>query len=221
MLFRSLAPENSRQAFEVAIDVGADWIETDLRMTADGHIVLFHDDRVGAEQVSRLTLAQLRSRREAPVERWDDILPELAGRIGLDIEIKHPGFEAAVVASLKAEAPEGSFLVSSFDERVLRKVRRLDRSVPTGLILTAHGRGGRLLRGGRSACSLLRHAAADVLIAHAAAIGGRWASAVRRAGIPWHVWTINAPAQARQMADAGAWGIVTDRPDLILDAFPS
>ncbi|MFC9246090.1 glycerophosphodiester phosphodiesterase family protein [Streptomyces sp. NPDC057136] len=62
------APENSLPAFEAALDDGAEIVETDIRKTKDGHLVLMHDETVdrttnGTGRVTELTLAQIKSLR--------------------------------------------------------------------------------------------------------------------------------------------------------------
>ena len=63
--FSEKYPENTMAAFRAAIEAGADEIETDVRMTADGELVLIHDDNVsrttdGTGKVCEMTLAELK-----------------------------------------------------------------------------------------------------------------------------------------------------------------
>jgi glycerophosphoryl diester phosphodiesterase len=60
---RGLRPENTLPSFEAALDAGADSVETDLRLTADGVPVLFHDPQLGGAAINQLTLAKLRKIR--------------------------------------------------------------------------------------------------------------------------------------------------------------
>src|SRR5918992_2292030 len=87
-------PENTIAAFEAAIDAGADAVEFDVRMTADGHPVVMHDPDVsrttdGTGLVCEVTLEEL---RRLGVPTLEDALGCLSGRAAADIEIKNlPG----------------------------------------------------------------------------------------------------------------------------------
>ena len=64
--FSEIYPENTMEAFRAAIEIGVDQIETDVRITKDGALVLIHDDRVdrttdGVGKVSDMTVAELRA----------------------------------------------------------------------------------------------------------------------------------------------------------------
>ena len=64
--WRSRYPENTMEAFRAAVKLGVDQIETDIRITKDGELVLIHDDKVdrttnGSGKVCEMTLAELRA----------------------------------------------------------------------------------------------------------------------------------------------------------------
>jgi glycerophosphoryl diester phosphodiesterase len=140
-------PENTIEAFEAAIDAGADAVEFDVRMTADGHAVVIHDPNVarttsGTGLVSEMTLEEI---RKLGVPTLEETLECLAGRAAADIEIKNlpdePGYtldaEPAVEATLAALdklAFSGLVIVSSFNPRSIAHSRALRPDVPTGLL---------------------------------------------------------------------------------------
>lgn len=140
-------PENTIAAFEAAIDAGADAVEFDVRMTADGSAVVMHDPDVsrttgGTGFVSQLSLKEIRG---LDVPTLEEALRCLSGRAAVDIEIKNslgePGYtpdaEPAVEATLAAldtVAFRGSVIVSSFNPRSIAHCRALRPDVPTGLL---------------------------------------------------------------------------------------
>ena len=140
-------PENTIEAFEAAIDAGADAVEFDVRMTADGHAVVMHDSDVsrtteGTGLVSEMTLEEIRA---LGVPTLDEALRCLSGRAAADIEIKNlpgePGFiperEVAVEATLDALDAvgfPGQVIVSSFNPASITHSRALRPDVPTGLL---------------------------------------------------------------------------------------
>ena len=140
-------PENTIEAFEAAIDLGADAVEFDVRMTADGHAVVMHDPDVsrttdGTGLVSEMTLEEMRTLGVPTVE---EALTCLSGRAAADIEIKNlpgesgftPDREAAVEATLEALDAigfTGRVIVSSFNPASIAHSRALRPDVPTGLL---------------------------------------------------------------------------------------
>jgi glycerophosphoryl diester phosphodiesterase len=140
-------PENTIQAFEAAIDAGADAVEFDVRMTADGHAVVMHDPEVsrttdGTGLVSEMTLEEL---RKLGVPTLEEALACLSGRAAADIEIKNlpgepdftPEREPAVEATLDALDAvgfPGQVIVSSFNPASIAHSRALRPDVPTGLL---------------------------------------------------------------------------------------
>lgn len=148
------APENTAAAFELAIDMGADMIETDARRTRDGQVVLFHDDRLdsrsdGTGTVADHTLTQL---RRLDLGAWFE--PRFAGeriltlaeyldrftdRIGTCLEIKDPAAAEAVVAELgprRLAAGPHAFHLTSFDWDAAVRARAALR-LPTGYLCRA------------------------------------------------------------------------------------
>jgi glycerophosphoryl diester phosphodiesterase len=140
-------PENTIEAFEAAIEAGADAVEFDVRMTADGHAVVMHDPDVsrttgGHGLVSEMTLEEL---RKLGVPTMEEALRCLSGRAAADIEIKNlpdepgytldaePGVEATL-AALDKLAFSGLVIVSSFNPRSIAHSRALRPDVPTGLL---------------------------------------------------------------------------------------
>lgn len=152
--------ENTREAFQLAVEVGADAVELDVRLTADGVPVVMHDADVsrttdGRGHVAGMSLAEVKRLRirtstggatEVPTLR--EALEAIAGRVAVDIEVKNipwePGFDPAgsrtVEATLRVvdEAGAGEVIVTSFDPRTIARCRSLAPSVPTGLLTTHH-----------------------------------------------------------------------------------
>jgi len=110
------APENTIAAFDRALALRSDGIETDLRASKDGALVLIHDERVdrttdGEGPVAEMTLDELR-RLDAGssynprfagerVPTLDALLDRVGGRLPLCLEVKQPGIEARVVAAVR------------------------------------------------------------------------------------------------------------------------
>lgn len=128
--------ENTLAAFERAIELGADMCEFDVRRTADGQLVVIHDDTVGEMRLSEVSLAEL---REHPlgsgIPTLDEVLRCLAGRIGADIELKETGCEADVLAALHRSGTVSPLIVTSFHEEALAAIRSRSPETAVGLLL--------------------------------------------------------------------------------------
>jgi glycerophosphoryl diester phosphodiesterase len=114
----AVAPENTLEAFEKAIELGADMVEFDVRRAADGALVVSHD------------AVDATTARELP--RVAEVVDLCAGRIALDVELKEPGLEEEALRLL-----ERDFVVTSFIDEVVATVKRLRPDVRTGLLLGA------------------------------------------------------------------------------------
>jgi glycerophosphoryl diester phosphodiesterase len=187
-------PENSADAFVSAVAMGADAIETDVRRTPQGRLVLAHDP--------------LPAQPSPDLVELGDLVEMAAGRIRLDVELKEAGYEQEVLEVLTPQ-PEG-LLVTSFLPEVVTAIRALDPTVRTGLILGPWDESpDRFARA--DDCG------AEVLVPHADLLDdGLRDEAVRRRQ-PLVVWTVNdRDALARLIADPAVGCVITDVPDVAL-----
>ena len=222
------APENTVAAFEAAIALGADAVELDVRRTADGVLVVHHNASRRGVPLSMLTYSRLvrLSRHEPP--RFDTVLDLCAGRIGLDIEVKEPGFEAEVIEAASSRFPREQLLYTSFEETVIAEIRRLDPNARCGLLLGPGRLRSRTQRYEGPPFDLAERCGADLLAVH------QWLAPLRRRrgrtpgtgllaeaqarGFPMMVWTVDGPQRLRAyLADGRVAGIITDLPGLAVE----
>ena len=123
------APENTLAAFELAVEQGADMIETDVHLLRDGEIGIYHDDAVDGSPLAELSLAELRERRpDAPT--LVEALDAVGEIIPFNLEIKRPrraryaGLEKQVLDLVRARGLLERTLFSCFGDDVLRVLRR-------------------------------------------------------------------------------------------------
>src|ERR671930_261980 len=89
-----LEPENTLRAFRRALELGCDYVETDVRFTRDGELILMHDetvDRTTSGSVADLTFAELRALDAGQGEQVPtlaELLPLLRGRAQILCELK-------------------------------------------------------------------------------------------------------------------------------------
>ncbi len=146
------APENSRAAFERAITMGADMIETDVQLTTDGELVLIHDTTVtrtsnGSGPVGDYSLDELRAldigiwyAEEFAGERiltLSDLVTEFVPRIPFVLEIKDPRATPALVDAIAVAGIRERVHVTSFYWTALLDARDLDASLTLGFLSRA------------------------------------------------------------------------------------
>jgi glycerophosphoryl diester phosphodiesterase len=233
----ALAPENSLTAFRGAVGLGADALEFDIHLTADGEPVVIHDATLertttGQGAVGDTTLAQLRALRlRGPAgDPGDDIVPtldevlDLAAPAAVELlpEIKtavggrrYPGIEDKVLALLRARGLAARATVLSFDETTLRRLRQLDPAQRTMLLVSPR----RLERARVWATEAVRWArdigATDLGMGYAT-IDARVVAAARASGLRLAAWTVNDEVALRRVLDLGVDIVISDRPDLAL-----
>ena len=179
------APENTLEAFELAIEEGADYVEFDVR-AREGELVICHDP------VPPPGLPTL-----------DEILSALKGRIGLAVEIKEPETAHAVLDALEAhEIDPEALLVLSFHIPALGVVRRRRTELRCVVHLgarpdppTAAGFWGVGLKDSRARPKLIQLA--------------------QSLGLAVLVFTVNEPARMLELAALGVDGIFSDQPALL------
>ena len=143
------APENTRAAFDLAIDLGATAIETDVRVTTDGELVLFHDATVDRTSdatgpVDDFSLAELRALdlggwfgpafRGERIVTLDEVLDEYAARIPLVLEIKDPRATKPLVERLLLRGLVDRVQVTSFLWYPLLDARALSPELTLGFL---------------------------------------------------------------------------------------
>jgi glycerophosphoryl diester phosphodiesterase len=224
------APENTLAGIRKAREFGATWVEFDVKLTKDGHAILFHDDRLerttdGQGAVAATTLAEIRSLdaggwfgaafRGEPVPTFEQALALCAELgLGINVEIKPCVNRAAETAQvtmstllelwpLDRPAP----LVSSFAPACLRVARDLAPQVPRGYLAGTLPRRWREL--------MAAYGCTTMHLNHRRMLPGQRA-ALLTAGIPVVLYTVNDGARARQHLEAGIAGVITDHVDLVL-----
>lgn len=192
------AAENTFAAFDFALSSGCDGFEFDVRLSADGVAVVAHDPRTSEREIARTAAADL-----AALPRIEAVLEQYAGRAFLDIELKVAGSGAAAVAALHKYLPQHC-VISSFLPEVLQEVRSLDDSIALGFICDDAGK-----------LPQWRGLDCDYVIAHQGLVSEMLIAELHASGRKLLVWTVNRAATMRDLARAGADGIISDDPALL------
>lgn len=127
------APDNSAEAFELAIAQGADLIETDVRLTADGVLVLEHDAEIDGLEVRYSTLAQLQ-KRKPHLLTLASALRHYGARLPFCFEIKSPGIEHALVYLVRDLVPPALWQQTEFTSFYLPSALDCRKVAPTTMV---------------------------------------------------------------------------------------
>jgi glycerophosphoryl diester phosphodiesterase len=218
------APENTMPAFELAVRQGADMLELDVQRSADGVLVVFHDDTTErwngrARPVSMCTLAALRAldiggARVATLAEVCSFARDRGAQ--LNVEIKALGIGAEVARMLRAERVEDLVLISSFADAALREVAAASPRLPRAYLMGNDTyRPDVRLREAWPFAALRDVGATAWHPASRLPLLAWLVPRVRRAGYRINVWTVDDVAEMRRMIALGVDGIITNRPDVL------
>jgi glycerophosphoryl diester phosphodiesterase len=233
------APENTMEAFRLGVEAGADAVELDVHLTADGQLAVMHDatmdrttDRTGA--VTDLTMDEIHEAdagarftrvgdaglpfagRGLRVPTLPEVLDWLPDGIGLVVEIKAREAADAVVAAVGSHPAraDGRLAVISFDEPAIDRVHALDAGLRTGYLLVPTQPVEPALAWAADAGHAAVHPWEGDLGADPLPILSR----ARTFGLEIGCYVVNDPDRMRFLAACGVWGFVTDVPDVAREA---
>lgn len=232
------APENTLASFRLALEQGAAILESDVRATCDGHIVMFHDERTGRTtdadaSVAELTLEELR-RLDAGYTFSENGGFPFRGR-GVRVPTLEEAFRELPDARFNLEIKDGDEAVVRRVVEIVKRAGREERTLLTAGLDAVMARLRAVLAetGVRTAVGA---APADVVAFIRSALAGSppppepmalqvppefagrpvvTPELVRHAhahDVQVHVWTVNDPAEMHRLLDLGVDGIVTDHP---------
>ncbi|UCF30128.1 MAG: glycerophosphodiester phosphodiesterase [bacterium] len=212
------AHENTLEAFRIAVEMGADMIELDVRRTGDGTLIVLHDGVINGRPVGEQEYDEIHAYGVSMgfiVPTLADTLDYTAGKIGMNIELKEEGYESDVAdLALKHFGSEDLVITSSLDGAVQRIKDRFP-AITTGLVLGAsiYPSGLRNILPGRR----IKATGADILSVDARLMRFGFMALNRRLRRPVYVWTVNDRKTIwRLLSTGGVEGIFTDRPDVAL-----
>ena len=218
--------ENTLEAFASAVSLGYRYLETDVQVTSDGILMVFHDD-----ELDRVTdhVGPMLSRRHADLDAvrvgGRAVIPTLAQALEsfpearFNVDLKSPACVEPMVALVARMGVHDRVCVGSFDERVLRRFRKLagDRVVTSCGVLTVGTL--RFAPFARDAQRLLRDAGRALQVPHRhrgiTYVDRRFVELAHATGRQVHVWTINDRAEMEELLDLDVDGIISDRTDVL------
>lgn len=221
--YSAVAPENTLSAFEEAVKIGADYIELDVQLTADGQLVVFHDKTIdrttdGKGEVSKMTYDELQKFSagkwfsndgkfdDQKISLLSDVLKDVGNNILLNIEIKNHGdvkkTAEKTVEVIEEYGIERSCYITSFSYTALKAVKKINPKIKTGLIANV-----------ATSTSFSQLEYIDAVSLNYIFINSSIVNMAHQNGKRVFVWTVDRKSDIQHMVAMGVDNIITNRPD--------
>lgn len=213
------AHENTLESFGIAISLGADMVEFDIRRTRDKKLIVFHDKHYKGKKICQYTyseLNQLTEQEHFRVPLLEEVLELCQGKIRLDIELKESGYENEVVTLVKQLYPNDEFFIKSFKDEVVSKIKEIDEKITAGLLLGDSNRSLRDRLMDFFPADRLASCHADFVSPCYQLLNPAFMWRMHNLEIPIYPWTVNNSNGLWYQLHTGIHGIITDRPDIAL-----
>ncbi|WP_167959306.1 glycerophosphodiester phosphodiesterase [Anaerosporobacter faecicola] len=213
---KSLAKhENTLESFQIAIDMKLNMVEFDIRQTKDKQLVIYHNPTIAHKKISDLTYRQLtiiaqKKRLEIPL--LETVLQLCQGKIRLDVEIKEPGYEKEVVSLVTRYFGYDEFIMISFYDSVIKKVKLLDPKIRTGLLIGLENATLRQRIQEIYPVQRLKNTNADFVAAHYYLVTRFLLYLCKKHHYDLVVWTVNRDKVFHKLRKQRVTAIVTDYP---------
>jgi glycerophosphoryl diester phosphodiesterase len=224
-----VAPENTLAAFRAAHEMGADGVELDVSLCADGEVVVIHDNTVDRTTDGQGLVRKLRLESLEGLDAGSWFGPEFAGEripslrevmewaqdgMLLNIELKgvsprSDGLEHKVIQLIREHQLQGRVNLSSFNPFALRRVKLIDPQLETGLLYSP------------DLPLFLRRAwlrpfcRPNALHAHRVLVGDAYMDWARQKGYRVNVWKVDRAEDMAGLISQGVDMIITNRPDVL------
>ena len=225
--FSAAYPENTMLTFQKAAEAGCHGIEMDLHLTADGVLVVIHDETLerttgSAGWVGDTSFARLRQldasyrfageNKKNPIPALEEVLEWCKGTdLRLNLELKtnvreYPGIEQKTVDLITCMGMERRVILSSFNHYTLLRCKEIAPSIPCGALVESWivDFGAYLHKLGLECAHPLHHYLTDENMAK-----------LKKQGLRVHTWTVNQPEQMRRLIRLGADILITNHPDVL------
>ena len=202
--------ENTLESFRKAIELGANAIELDVRISGDSKLIVIHDDNLkkvfGKDvQIKESTLEELKQLTDNRIVTFDEALRFIDRKVEkILVELKEIGYERDVLDIIRKEKLEDRVIVVSFHEEALAHARELDKKIETGLIYTKF----------KKPIDAALKLNAQYLVPLYRFVHRRDIAKAHKSNLKVIVWTVNTIIEVQNFIAKDVDGIATDKPDI-------
>jgi len=211
--------ENTIDAFQKALDLGAHGIELDVHLSSDGEIIVFHDEHTQkltgvSGTIAAMSLADIRKLKVAhhhEIPTLDDVLQFVDKRMLVNIELKIEAAARPVTDLIEHYISRYKwtyehFLVSSFNWPALKEIRDWNPAIPLGVLTETDL---------DLAIGFGKSIQAETLHPYFHLLDPDSVKKINNEKMRIYAWTVNMPEDVKRIKGLGIDGIITDFPDQI------
>jgi glycerophosphoryl diester phosphodiesterase len=205
------APENSMEAFQRAIDMGADGIELDVHTSRDGELVVIHNAKVMGRPIHRLTVVDIMQHVKLPNGETPPILGDVLNKFGdlttMYIEVKslNAACDDALLDAIEQSPRPAECHVHAFDHRIVKRLLDAAPELKAGALSSSYP---------IDAVRPLRDCGATTLWQYQNHVDGELTAAVHEAGCEVFAWTVDDPDRMEKLRACGVDAVCTNAPDV-------
>ncbi|MBN2150145.1 MAG: glycerophosphodiester phosphodiesterase [Candidatus Lokiarchaeota archaeon] len=217
--YSSMYPENTLLAFQKAIEIGADYIEFDVRRTKDDVLVVSHDaslERCGKTnaRVDNSTLSELRainlgSGQQIPT--LEEVFRLCKGRIGMHLEIKGFGITPQIARMIREQCVESEVIASSFKHVELMRIKEEVSDLPCSIVVPAESYEGAspAVMEGTFLFKAMAFKATGIHVSQSC-LSEELVKKAHDAGLYLNVWNVDSPIIWEACLEMGVDGVFTN-----------
>jgi glycerophosphoryl diester phosphodiesterase len=216
---KAYEPENTLQAFQKALDLNSDGIELDVHLSADGHVIVIHDETIDRTTnakglVNDFTLAELKSfliEEKYQIPTLNEVFDLVDKKCFINIELKGLGTASRVVPLIEEYILEKDwkyehFIISSFDWNMLEETSNLNPNIPIG-VLTEENL--------ETALAFAEKIKAKAIHPDFNLLNEENVRQIQEKGFLVLPWTVNTTEDIEKVKSYKVNGIISDNPDKI------
>ncbi len=194
-------PENSLESLENALRAGVVNVETDIHQSRDGVMVISHESRLNLHVLQKTDFSWIRE-NHPEIPTLNEYLDSASDRCRFNLEIKQA--EPSLLLETLRERDTHGILFSSFNEEIVRELRKLDRDLPLGLLIF----NDQFHR--EKAAKLIDELDLQAILPFYALSEERLVTLAHELGIKVIAWTVNGLPHLERMLEMQLDGVFTD-----------
>jgi glycerophosphoryl diester phosphodiesterase len=217
----STAPENTKSSVLRAIEDGAGYAEIDVQMSADGVVVVYHDQTLkklgNPTAIDKLDYSEITNTDAGQwfdlifagerIPRLEDIIEIANNHIKLNIELKMYNPKSPLPeAVVQSNGFINSCIVTSFDQKAIKKIKQLNPNIKTGLIVKSQ----------KQINLTFLNSDINIISVKSSAVDTKLMKQSAKYNKEVHVWTVNDEKEMSRMIQAGVHSIITDYPEKLI-----